>query len=372
VRITLISKAFVVGAYQSKLEAIAAQADVELTAVVPPSWREGGRVQRLELVHTRGYRLVVAPIAWNGSFHLHYYPTLGTILRQTRPEICHIDEEPYNLATCLAVRSACRLGAKPLFFTWQNLNRTYPLPFRMMERYVYHRSSTAIAGNLEAVQVLRAKGYSGPTAVIPQFGVDESVFKPIAQQSKETFTIGYAGRLVEQKGLLILVQALALLEGSWRLDICGSGPLEAEMRTLLGELGLGNRVTFHQQIPSSKMPGFYNRLNVLVLPSLTRPNWKEQFGRVLIEAMSCGVPVLGSTSGEIPHVIGSAGIVTPEGDVPALASQLAALRGSPDLRGRLGSAGRERVLANYTQARIAQATVDIYRRLVAGVNPPAA
>lgn len=370
-RITLISKALIVGAYQTKLEAIAAQPGVELAVVVPPFWREGGRIQRLEVAHTRGYRLITAPLVWNGSFHLHYYPTLGRILRRTRPDICHIDEEPYNLATYLATVAACRMGAKPLFFTWQNLLRHYPWPFRAMEQYVYRQSRAAIAGNLEAVRVLRTKGYTGPVAVIPQFGVDPELFKPAPELHVETFTIGYAGRLVEQKGLMVLLAALALLPGEWRLEICGSGPLEQVLQAELNERGLGARVTFHQQLPSNKMPEFYNQLSVLVLPSLTRPNWKEQFGRVLIEAMACGVPVLGSTSGEIPHVIGAGGIVTPEGDAQALAIQLETLRSNADLRRKLGMAGRERVLAHYTQERIAKATVDIYRWLADGAVEPA-
>ena len=370
-RITLISKALIVGAYQTKLEAIAAQPGVELAVVVPPSWRVDGRIQRLEVIHTHGYRLITAPLVLNGSFHLHYYPTLGRILRQTRPEICHIDEEPYNLATYLATVAACRLGAKPLFFTWQNLLRRYPWPFRAMEQYVYRQSMAAIAGNLEAVRVLRAKGYAGPVATIPQFGVDPELFKPAPERPEGAFTIGYAGRLVEQKGLLVLLRALTLLPGEWHLAICGSGPLQQVMQTELNEHGLGDRVTFHQQIASSKMPEFYKNLSVLVLPSLTRSNWKEQFGRVLIEAMACGVPVLGSTSGEIPHVIGAAGIVTPEGDAQALANHLEVLRSDADLQRKLGTAGRERVLAHYTQAQIAKATVDVYRWLAEGAAEPA-
>ena len=73
------------------------------------------------------------------------------------------------------------------------------------------------------------------------------------------------------------------------------------------------------------------RFDVLVGPSLTTPRWKEQFGRMLVEAMACGVPVIGSDSGEIPHVIGDAGIVVPEGDRVALCAAIARLR---DLRGR--------------------------------------
>jgi len=112
-----------------------------------------------------------------------------------------------------------------------------------------------------------------------------------------------------------------------------------------------------------EMPSYYNRLDVLVLPSLTRPNWKEQFGRVLIEAMACGVPVVGSDCGEIPNVIGQAGLIFPEGDADELRARLERLMGDPYLRMRLARLGRERVLARYTQARIAAETCEVYRHL---------
>jgi glycosyltransferase involved in cell wall biosynthesis len=99
----------------------------------------------------------------------------------------------------------------------------------------------------------------------------------------------------------------------------------------------------------------------LVLPSRSRPNWKEQFGRVLIEAMSCAVPVIGSTSGELPNVIGAAGLTFPEEDVTALAAHLHGLWQDPARRAELGALGRERVLAHYTQRKIAQQTVDVWR-----------
>jgi len=366
VRVTMISKACIVGAYQTKLEAIATHKDVELTVVVPPFWREGGHKLPLERAHLVGYRLVVAPIVFNGSFHLHFYPTLATILRNSKPDLCHIDEEPYNLATYLALRAAQKVGAKALFFTWQNLLRRYPWPFRAMEQYVYRHVAAAIAGNHEALQVLRAKGYPGPAQVIPQFGVDPELFCPAGERSPNApFTIGYAGRLVEQKGLRVLVEALAGLDGGWRLMLCGAGPLKAELQARLRDLGLAERARFHDQIPSEEMPRYLREMDVLVLPSLTRPNWKEQFGRVLVEAMSCGVPVIGSNSGEIPHVIGDAGLIFPEGDAEALRSLLARLLEDIPLRRELAAKGRARVLAHYTQAQIAEETVALYRQVLA-------
>ena len=113
------------------------------------------------------------------------------------------------------------------------------------------------------------------------------------------------------------------------------------------------------------MPDFYRSLDLLVLPSRTRPNWKEQFGRVLIEAMACGVPVLGSDSGEIPHVIGDAGIVFPEGDVEMLRCQVQRLMVDRAARNSLAAAGRQRVLDRFTMAEIARQTV---RRLRASLT----
>jgi len=363
-RVTIISKAFVVGEYQRKLEALAAQPDIELSAVVPFSWREAGRVMPFEAIHTRGYRLITAPLMCNGSFHMHFYPTLNRILRLTRPDVCHIDEEPYNLATWLAIQTARRYGARPLFFTWQNLLRKYPWPFSAMEQSAYRSCRAAIVGNADASRVLRAKGYRGELALIPQFGVDTDRFHPLNESVSRPFTIGYAGRLVESKGLLVLLRALALLPGEWRLRLSGAGPLETQMNDFIHAHDMTERVEFLRYTPSDQMPAFYQSLDALVLPSLSKPNWKEQFGRVLIEAMSCGIPVAGSDSGEIPNVLGDAGIITPEGDSRALADALARLRDDVPLRKQLGAVGRERVLAHYTHERIARETAEVYRWLV--------
>jgi glycosyltransferase involved in cell wall biosynthesis len=106
-----------------------------------------------------------------------------------------------------------------------------------------------------------------------------------------------------------------------------------------------------------------------VVPSLTRGNWKEQFGRVIVEAMACGVPVIGSSSGAIPDVIGDAGLIVPEGDVRALADGLRRLMHDPDLRRRMGGQGRQRVLARYTQAQVAAQTVAVYRQMLDIARP---
>jgi glycosyltransferase involved in cell wall biosynthesis len=140
------------------------------------------------------------------------------------------------------------------------------------------------------------------------------------------------------------------------------------LRELAYHLGLGNSVSFREWVPSTRVPTFYRNLDVLVLPSRSRSNWVEQFGRVLIEAMACGVPVVGSDCGEIPNVVGDAGLIFPEGDVDALRACLARLMESSELRAALASRGRERVLTHFTQAQVAVQTVAVYRELAGGLR----
>ena len=364
-RVLMLSKACIVGIYQRKLEHIAA-AEIDLLTVVPPSWRDERGNTSLERVYTDGYTLHVTPVWFNGNFHLHYYPALPGIIRQFAPDIIHIDEEPYNLATWQALYYARRAGAKTLFFSWQNIYRTYPPPFRLGERWVLGAVDAAIAGNDSAADVWRAKGYTGPLAVIPQFGTDPALFRPPPSRPDRPFTVGYVGRLVPEKGVDLLLHALAALAGDWQARIIGSGPQAIALQALTGELGITERVQFVPQVPSTDMPQQFQQLDVLVLPSLTRPNWKEQFGRVLVEAMASGVPVVGSDSGAIPGVIGNGGLVVPEGDITALSAALRCLRDDPQQRRQLAQAGRERVLSHFTHEQVAAQTVTIYRGLLAG------
>ena len=369
-RVLIASKILVLAAYRRKLDEIAARPDVEqLVAVVPPVWQEpGGRALRLEPADgARAYQMRVEPIWFNGSYHLFLWPRLGRILREVRPDLVHLDEEPYNLATGHGTWLAKRSGTPSLFFAWQNLVRRYPPPFNWLEQGVFRNSALAIAGSTGAHEVLRTKGYGGPIAVIPQFGVDPDLFSPAECPPSDPPVIGYIARLVEEKGLLVLLAALAHLPGAWRLHVIGSGPLEGLARRRAEALGLGGRVIWERGVPSTRVPERLRTFSLLIQPSLTRRHWKEQFGRALMEAMACGVPVVGSISGEIPNVVGDAGLLVPEGDPRALREAIARLLGDAILREELGRRGRARVLACYTNQRIADQTVAAYRAAIGAV-----
>jgi glycosyltransferase involved in cell wall biosynthesis len=372
VRVLIVSKILVVAAYRRKLDEIAARPEVDrLVVVTPPAWQEpGGR--RLQLEPSRGasgYDLRIEPIWLNGSYHLFVWPRFGRVLREVQPDLVHIDEEPYNLATAHGTWLAARLCVPSLFFTWQNLLRWYPPPFSWFERSVFRHSAYAIAGSDEALRVLRAKTYLGPGRVIPQFGVDPELFSPGQPLAGDPPVIGFIGRLVEEKGLLVLLDALAGLGGSWRLHVIGSGPLERKARRRASRLGLTGRVLWERGIPSTLIPERLRTFTLLVQPSLTRRHWKEQFGRAVMEAMACGVPVVGSASAEIPNVIGDGGVVVPEGDPLALRQAIARLLANPALRDDLARRGRARVLECYTNQRIAEQTVDVYQAVLGARTP---
>jgi glycosyltransferase involved in cell wall biosynthesis len=372
-RILMLSKALVVGAYQQKAAELAALPGVELTLAVPPSWRERGvGVLELERRFTQGYRLAVLPIRFNGHHHLHYYPTIAQLVADVRPQILHIDEESFNLATFLALRAGVRYGARCCFYNYANIERRYPLPFAAFERYAFGQAAHALAANQEAAAIIRRHGYRGPLSVLPQFGVDPQIFAPadVRATSGESatapapFVVGYVGRLVAQKGVLDVVEALALLPPHIQLRLIGDGVQRSAISARACQLGLSARLELGTGGWTSDVPSALRQLDALVLPSHTTRTWKEQFGRVLVEAMSCGVPVIGSSSGEISHVIGDAGLVYPEGDIPALAAALRRLADDPALRADLGRRGRERVLERYTQAGLARQYYDIYRAML--------
>jgi glycosyltransferase involved in cell wall biosynthesis len=380
----MLSKALVVGAYQKKAEELAKIPGVELIVVVPPSWREpevGEQV--LERRFTDGYRLEVLPIRFNGRHHIHYFPTIGRLVARLRPDVFHIDEESFNFATYLAMRAGVRYGARCCFYNWATIDHYYPLPFSLFERYAFRHAAHAIAGAEDAAAIIRRHGYRGPLSVLPQFGVDPALFAPTDGRRKtddevwrresdsssvlrpSSFVVGYLGRLVAQKGLLDLVETLPLLPPHMRVRLIGDGALRPRIEARAAELCVRERVDL---IPwTNDVPAELHRLDALALPSRTTPTWKEQFGRVLIEAMSCGVPVVGSSSGEIPQVIGEGGLVYPEGDIAALAAALRRLADDPALQDELGRRGRARVLEHYTQAALARRYYDIYRSMLA--NP---
>jgi glycosyltransferase involved in cell wall biosynthesis len=367
VNVLYISKALVVAAYRDKLRSLSAH--VRVKGIIPDRWGRDG----YEPILGGGADVQPWPVRFHGHNHMHLYRSVTRLIEDSRADVVHIDEEPYSAVTWQLARACHRHGVPSLFFAWQNLDKRLPPPFGAIRGYVFRHAAGGIAGTEAAAEVLRNAGYTGRLAVIPQMGVDAGRFRPdpaakLALRRRlggtgDEIVIGYGGRLVPEKGVHLLIRALAGLPDV-RLLILGDGPERHRLEEQAVVEGVEKRVIFTGLVASTEMPRWLAALDVLALPTVGRPGWTEQFGRILIEAMSCGVAVIGSRNGEIPHVIGEAGVAVEPGDEQALTEALRVLVGNAELRMLLGERARTRALERFTNDRIAADTARFYRSII--------
>jgi glycosyltransferase involved in cell wall biosynthesis len=126
----------------------------------------------------------------------------------------------------------------------------------------------------------------------------------------------------------------------------------------------GDRVRIVTAVPHEQVPEYLNAFDVLCAPSRTTTNWREVFGRMVIEAFACEVPVLGSDCGELPKVIGDAGMIVSEDDIEGWARSLEKLLDSNELRKDLGKRGFDRVKQHFTWNAVAQKHLEFFERLL--------
>lgn len=370
-RVLLISHTCQTVEGQPKAWQLAQIPGVELCVLTPDRWFSYGAWKRAQPPQNAPFRFVVGKTLWSWSdkaqWYLHWYPRLAPLLRSFQPDIIDLWEEPWGLVSAHAcfLRDRVVPHAKIVSETEQNILKKLPPPFENFRKYTLQKADFCVARNHEAVEVLRAKGFAGEVRVVPN-AVDAELFRPLDKNEcrekwgSSGFVVGYAGRLVEEKGLMDLLEALPFCDQSVSLLLVGSGDFREKLEKRAHELSLSTRLRFTGSVAGAELPVLMNAMNVFALPSRTTPRWKEQFGRVIIEANSCLVPVIGSSSGAIPDVIGDAGLVFPEGDARALANAIETLRLDPELRRIMGEAGRRQVETHYTWQRVAEQMYDIY------------
>lgn len=353
---------------ERKLELMAARPDLALWLLRPAFWEdEYGRRPVNPVVP--GCQVIRVPMLGRANDpHRALYRTLSFGLGAIQPHVIHAEEEPDSL-TALQIALTRRLfapQAKLILHTWQNINRPKRWYVRLVTRIPLQAADGILCANREALEVLRQMGYKGETEVIPPIGVDTRVFRPLERRlDPAVFRVAYAGRFVPEKGLDTLLEAVARLGSKVELWLIGDGPQQAVLQTLAQDLGINGRVRWIPPVSSDQMPGLLAQVNAMVLPSRTTPVWKEQFGRVLVEAMACKVPVVGSDCGAIPEVIGETGLIFPEGETSVLTDCLCRLIASSALCRELAERGYARVQALYTQERVAARTADFYRGMMA-------
>ena len=367
-RVLVLSHTYLQPTHRGKLRALAARG-LEVTVAIPQRWREPWFGRPIDVAWERQGGLEVFPLPASGMGKrgeldkaTYGRRALRALLRDRRPDLVQIEEEPNTTAARQVFSAARRLQIPVVLMTHQNVD----LQLGWWERWKYRRMlrklTGLVAGSDLAGTRARQDAPNLPIAVIPQLGA----LAPHEPQHvpHEGLAIGFVGRLVATKGLDNLFRALALLRSSkWRLMIVGDGPERERLEALASELRLAARVRWTGGLPADQVAGLWPDLDVLVQPSRAQDNWRETNGHVLIEAMANEVAVLGTDSGVIPELIGDAGIVVPNGDVAALSAALERLTDT-NARRTLAQAARARALRLYSDDAIAERTLEFWKQVV--------
>lgn len=353
--------------------------NVDLEVVTTERWREAEI--EVEAVADDLFPLKTARTYFSKHIQLFAYDPRPIIkaLREHRPDLIDISHEPYSVA-CAELLTLCGWfapGTPIVMQTNQNILHRYPPPFNWLEQRAFRRVAAAYACSETVVEVLRAKGFKKPAPIVT-FGVDTESFRPRpagTERPDGPLTIGYVGRMLPGKGLNVLAEALDKIKNeAWQLLVVGDGSQRAEFEQRLINSGVHDRARFTGAINFDQVPQYFHQIDVLVLPTETTKRVREQFGRVLVEAMASGIPVIGSTCGAIPEVIGDAGLVFREADPESLAGALRQALSDKGLRERVAQAGLARV-ERYSWEHVAEKTYQLYKevmsRQTASVRKPA-
>ncbi len=370
-RVLFVSHTYVVGVNQGKLNAIAQTGNVEVGLLTPSNWKspEWKRLMPVEQPFPN-IKIYQAPVLFPGRGGAHFYSPwrIWQVLQDFQPDIIQVEEEVFSLCAFeLAIWA--RLGDLPLVvFGWENMERQLPLSRQKICQFVLNTASAIIPGNEDGAKVMRQWGYSGLLEVMPQMGVDTHLFAPtLVDRTTGEFNIGFLGRLVPAKGIDVLLAAVRQLRDKrvrCCVSICGSGQSESDLRQEAESLGIQDCVVWRGAVRHEQAPQEISQMDVLVLPSRTTSTWKEQFGHVLIEAMAMGVPVVGSSSGEIPNVIGRSDLIYPEDNIQGLSVILERLIHEPNWRKEVRQYGINRVHQQYSHQTIAERLVKLWKTVL--------
>lgn len=331
-----VSHSAVVDEWRGRERALA-RLGIDVALLSARVWNEGGAPVALD--PRPGERVTAVGTLGRHPALFAYDPRPLWRMLGERWDVIDVHEEPFALATAeiLLLRRLRRNRAPVVLYTAQNLRKRYPVPFRWFERRALRTAAGISACNADAARIAESKGFPGRARVIP-LGIDRARFSERATTDgsgrrrrgdlpAHAVVVGFAGRFVPEKGVAVLFDAAARDE-RLHLRIAGGGPLAGELPDLAGRLGIADRVELLGPVAPEDVPDFYRSLDVLAVPSIPTPSWTEQFGRVAIEAMACGVPVVSSDAGALPDVVGGAGLIVPAGDAAALATALVDAAGS--------------------------------------------
>ncbi len=313
---------------------------------------------RIVPVPARGDLATPDELLWSGR-------AIRRAIRDVRPELIQVEEEPWSMAARQAAREARRAHVPLVAFM-----RT-PWPERLSSsagrrrRRVLSSASAVAATNGMTAAGVRTHHPGLPVAVVAQTGVDVPS-APVARD-EAAVNIGFIGRLVPERGLDLLLRAVVPLGSGWQLLVSGTGPEQIALEGLAERLGIAARVTWLGAQPRSQRMALLQELDVLVATPREVDGWCELIATPVMLAMAHGIPVIGSRNGILPELLDNAGVLVPPDDVDALAAALGSLIHDPPRRRDTGSAGRKRAQEAFSHHAAAQGTLELWHQLTVPV-----
>jgi glycosyltransferase involved in cell wall biosynthesis len=281
--------------------------------------------------------------------------------------VVQIEEEPGTLVAAQVARAARRLHFRLVSYGLQSLPTKLPLVTRFRRRRVLRVAQGLVGANRLALGLLARDRDGVPQAILPQTGIIPPLAAP--HEPHAGLSIGFVGRVVPEKGLDILFRACVRLRGTWRVHVVGSGAAQEELEALAARLGIAASVTWHGALPRPALDALWPAFDCVALPSRTTEHWIEAPGTSALTAMAYGLPVVATATGILPEIIGETGFTVPEDDVDGIATALQQLHDDRELLARLGAAARRRVLAEQTDAAIADRTLAFWQTVLASASP---
>ena len=378
-RVLVLSHSYIMKPYRRKFALIAERPDVTLRIVVPARWYESFQDIVFEPDSDTSCEEFPCPIRFSGYGSRFYYRHgVKSHFRDFQPDIIHLEEEAWSLNALQTVRLKRKYCPNSRFIFRTSLSIPTKQRFGFLpvwiERRVFRETDRAFPLSVNAGKILTQRGYTGQQIPFPNgvdvrhfYKMDVSKLKAVLQLN-DCFVVGYVGRLLQMKGIDTLLEALAHLVSqdktrTYKLLIVGQGEDKPSFQKTAETLGISEHIVWIDAVPPEEVAAYINCMDTLVLPSRTTTGWVEFFGRVLIEGMACEVPVVGSDSGEIPHVIDSAGLIFPEGDIEALAERIYRIAHDTCLQNDLIARGLNRV-KDFTWETIAEQTYQAYQELL--------
>jgi glycosyltransferase involved in cell wall biosynthesis len=293
--------------------------------------------QRYDIVHdNQGLAYALITIK-------NWLPTIATV------------HHPVTIDRKIAIRSASNIWKKMQQWRWYS--------FIGMQKRVARRLSHIITVSKTASKDISRDFNISPDRfrIIPN-GISTDLFYPIPEISREkNRLIVTTSADMPLKGLYYLLRAIATVAQTCpvKLTVVGIPNKNGYSQRLIQQLGIGKLITFTGRIANEQFVREYARATAAVVPSVY-----EGFGLPVGEAMACAVPVISTTGGALPEVVGDAGLLVPPADHQALAKAILDILQQPQLAKRLGRAGYRRVLQHFTWEKAAEKTVAVYREAI--------